>query len=110
MSLLKDEKVKEIIRELSSEYINLESNRNSLITVTRVEIGGKGKHATIYFSTLPESEEENTLAFLKRHAGKLRSFLLKKKAFAFSPAIHFEIDFGEKNRQRIDELVREDIE
>ena len=101
---LKDEKLAGVVKELAAEYINREANKNALITVTRAEILNRGKRATIFFTVLPETEQDKSLEFLKRKTSDFRLFLSNKKVVGFAPAIRFEIDFGERNRQRIDEL------
>jgi hypothetical protein len=35
---------------------------------------------------------------------------MDKKSFGFAPQIDFAIDFGEHNRQRIEELLQESVE
>lgn len=104
MSNLKDIKVANLLRELAAQYVNLESNRNSLITVTRVELENRGKLARIYFTVLPDSGADAALEFMQRRESDFRKFLVDKKVFGFAPSIIFDIDYGEKNRQRIDEL------
>jgi ribosome-binding factor A len=104
MSQLKDRKLASIVVELAAEYINKESNKTALITVTRAEVLQKGKMVAIFFTTLPESEEEKSLEFLQRKGRDFRKFMGQKKVVAFPPKVSFRIDYGEKNRQRIDEI------
>jgi ribosome-binding factor A len=104
MSNLKDTKMANIIREFAAQYVNLESNRNSLITVTHVEIEQRGKIAKVYFTVLPDSEVESAQEFLQRRQSDFRKFLIDKRVFGFAPSIYFTFDKGEKNRQKIDEL------
>ena len=104
MGNLKDERLAGVLAELAAEYINRESNKNSLITVTRVEVLNKGKRAIIYFTVLPDSEQNTALEFLQRKRKDFRMFVGSKKPVAFPPSVDFQIDYGEKNRQRIDEL------
>jgi ribosome-binding factor A len=107
MSQHRDEKLAGIIQEIASKFINEESNRQSLVTVTRVVMSEKGKLATIFFTALPQHKEEQALDFLSRKAGELRRMLTDKKIVGFAPRISFAIDSGEHNRQRIDELLNE---
>ena len=107
MANLKDEKLAGIMTELAAEYINVESNKNSLITVTRAEVFNRGKRVTIFFTTLPDREEAASLEFLQRKRSDFRKFVMGKKVVAFPPSFNFAIDFGERNRQRIDELSNE---
>jgi len=108
MSELRDERLTELIREIAAEYINLESNRNSLITITRVDLTDRGRRALIHFTVLPDSGEEAALDFLDRHRSKFRKFFSDKKIMGFPPQFKFALDLGEKNRQRIDELSNQE--
>ncbi|MBU1046526.1 30S ribosome-binding factor RbfA [Patescibacteria group bacterium] len=104
---LRQDKVKENIRNIIAQFLRSESNRLSLITVTRVDVSSDLKKATIFVSVLPESGEESALNFLKRRRKDARDYLRKKLSMRSIPFIDFEIDYGEKNRQRIDELSQE---
>lgn len=100
----KKEKLREAIRENIAEFISNESNRTSLITVTRVQLSGNVEKAIIYFSILPSDKEKEALNFLKRQRGEMREYLHKKIKGGRIPFLDVEVDLGEKNRQRIDEL------
>ncbi len=93
----------EITRE-AARFLEIESNRNSLITVTGVTLSEKNSRATILLSVLPESEEEKAVAFANRRAGRPRKFFWQVERMRRLPKIIFIIDRGEKNRQRIEEL------
>lgn len=93
------------VKDLAAKYLEQESNKQSLITVTRVEILNKGKKAAVLFTVLPDSEEEKALEFAQRKRKDFRLFLSRQKIFGFTPQIDFQIDLGEKNRQRIDQLI-----
>ncbi|PIR82153.1 hypothetical protein COU20_03250 [Candidatus Kaiserbacteria bacterium CG10_big_fil_rev_8_21_14_0_10_59_10] len=87
-------------------YLQRESNRTSLITVTRADVSPDLKNATIYVSVLPHEEEERAIAFVKRQRGLFREYLKSHSKLKFLPFIDFVIDEGEKNRQRVDDLTR----
>jgi ribosome-binding factor A len=108
MNTEKDQRLAHVLAELAAEYINRESNKTSLITVTRVDILNRGKRAIVYFTVLPDNQEGSSLEFLQRKRSDFRKFVIQKKPVAFPPSFDFQIDFGEKNRQRIDELSNED--
>jgi ribosome-binding factor A len=103
----KDEKQTSLLTKFAAEYFLTESNNDSLITITKVEIYEKGKRATIYFTALPQTAEAGALEFAKRRRADFRAYVMGKKSFGFVPRIDFQIDFGEHNRQRIDELSNE---
>jgi ribosome-binding factor A len=105
----KDEKSISLISRFAAEYFNLESNKDSLITITRSEIFDRGRRALVYFTALPKEKEEVVLEFAKRRRNDFRKFVMDKKSFGFVPRIDFCIDEGEHNRQRIDELLNESL-
>ncbi len=103
----RDEKMASLISKFAAEYFCLESNKDSLMTVTKTDILDKGKRAIVFFTALPREKEPEALAFAKRRERDFRQFIMSKKSFGFAPKIDFAIDEGEHNRQRIDELLNE---
>jgi len=103
----RNDKVAGLLRELSAQFLAREANRTSLITVTHANVSADLKKGTVFISVLPTSAENAALNFCKRHRGDLREYLKKNLATKSVPFLDFEIDFGEKNRQKIDELLRE---
>jgi ribosome-binding factor A len=104
---IKDGRLKDLIRETAGEFIQLESNGLSLITVTRVEIGDRGARADIYFTVLPQDKEKAAQEFLKRKRPEFREFFTKKcRRMHHIPFFDFTLDLGEKNRQNIDEISK----
>jgi len=102
----RNEKVRNLIKELSAQFLGRENNRTSLITVTDCNTSPDLKKATIFFTVLPTSKEHDALEFSKRKRSELREFLKKNMNIKIIPFIDFAIDNGEKNRQKIDELLR----
>ena len=107
MSQQKDQKMKEVLRELASEFLMRESNRTSLITITAVELEARGSRAKILFTVLPETQEAAALDFLTRRLGDLRDYVQDHARMMRVPFFTAALDIGEKNRQRIDEIERE---
>ena len=102
----KREITSEIIHRLSAKFILEEGGNSSLITVTRVDISPTGKEAKIYFTTLPESQEETALKFLERKKPEFHRYIRDESRIGIIPHIDFRIDYGERNRQRLDEVTR----
>lgn len=100
------EKVANRIKELVAEFLAKENNRTSLITVTHATCSRDIKRATIYITVLPTDKEKLALEFTKRKRPEIREFLNKNMPIKTIPFIDIEIDLGEKNRQKIDELLR----
>ena len=107
MRPIKKEKVAEIIRQLAADYVLRESSPSSLITITRVELSESAKVANIFFTTLPDKEEDTALKFLERKGGEFMHFVRDKSKIGIVPQLRFKIDYGERNRQRLDEISRE---
>ncbi|MDQ5971607.1 MAG: ribosome-binding factor [Patescibacteria group bacterium] len=102
----REEKITNHIRELAATFIEREASGASMITVTRVHLAVGGKHATIYVSVLPIDKENAAFGFLKRNLGEMRTFIQSRLKIHPIPFFEVEIDQGEKNRQKIDDLLR----
>lgn len=98
--------VSEMIAHRAADFFARESNRQSLVTVTRADISPDLKNVCIFLSVLPEKEEGSVLHFARRNRTEFREFLKKTAILKTLPTVDFEIDYGEKNRQRIDDLTR----
>ena len=59
----------------AAEFINRESNRKSLITVTRVEMLERNKRANIFVSVFPPEQTGAVIDFLSRQKDAFREFL-----------------------------------
>jgi len=101
---LRQEKVSENIKHLAAEFLQRESSGGSLITVTNSDISKDLKKATIFITVFPESSEKSALDFAKRKRSDIRNYIRAKLKMKTLPFLDFDIDKGEKNRQRIDEL------
>ncbi|MDP2593488.1 MAG: ribosome-binding factor A [bacterium] len=101
----RDERIKEVVRKAAALFLNKESNGSSLITVTDVALKNRGKKADIMITVLPENQEDAALDFSKRKRGEFREVLKHETSLQVLPFVDFLIDKGEKNRQRVDELL-----
>ena len=102
----RNEKVANQIKELAAQFLERENDRTSLITLTTTSCSPDLKRATIFITVLPESKEAAALSFVKRQLRGLREFLRKNMPMKVIPFLEVKIDLGEKNRQKIDELLR----
>ncbi len=93
-----------IIHRLASKFILEEGGQSSLLTVTRVEMSQTGKEAKIFFTTLPEEEEDTALKFLERKKSEFHRYIRDESRIGIIPHVDFKIDYGERNRQRLDRL------
>ena len=107
MREIKKERTAEIIHRLAAKFILEEGSKSSLLTVTRVDISPTGKEAKIFFTTLPESQEETALKFLERKSNEFNRYIRDESRLGVIPHVDFKIDYGERNRQRLDEIGKE---
>jgi len=105
MASLRQEKVNEQIKKVVANFLEAESNRTSLITVTSVNVSPDLKNAKILITVLPEEKEKTALDFCKRKRSEIKHEIKKKMSLRAVPFVDIELDMGEKNRQKIDELI-----
>ena len=101
----RNEKLAKNIKELAAQFLNRQNNRTSLLTVLSCAVSPDQKRATIFITVLPTSKEKAALDFIKRNLKELREFLKKNLPIKIIPFLDVAIDLGEKNRQKIDELL-----
>lgn len=99
-------KVEEALKRLAATFIEKESDKVSLITVTHVNISPDFQNSIIYISVLPDKEAEKALNFCKRKMTDFKKYVKENMHIHSIPHFSVELDYGEKNRQRIDELSR----
>jgi ribosome-binding factor A len=103
----RNEKIKEIIRDLAARFLSMNGNGSSLLTVTRVELTPDGKRATIFFTVFPTDFEKTAVEFAERKINDFKDFIKEKSKLGRIPFLSFQIDTGEKNRQKIDDLLNQ---
>ncbi len=103
---VRDEKALSRLTELAAKYIAREAGRSTLITPMRTALSSDRKYATVFVSIFPDQEREHALKFLNRHGDLFRDFLKKQGRFAVLPFVKFEFDYGEENRQNVEEISK----
>ncbi len=88
----------------AGDWITRNSNRNSLITLTRTERSVDGKKLHIFYTVIPENQERPAHEFLTRHVDDIRDHV-KKKMKNQPPWFRFQLDTGERNRERVSDLL-----
>lgn len=99
------EKFEHLIKELAMEFLAREINRTSLVTVTGLRVENKEQDVTILYTVLPIDQEKPVFDFLMRKRAEFREFVKSKARLRAIPTFDFAIDRGEKNRQKMDEIV-----
>lgn len=106
MASNRKEKLNKELRKLIAQFIERESNKTSLVTVTRCEISSDLRTVVTYISVLPEDKEHDVITFLTRRKKSVWEYLKKNLPIRTIPFVEFVIDTGEKNRQEIDRLLK----
>lgn len=96
------------ILSIAQDFFQRESSGASLITVTRAEVSADMQHGTIFITAIPENKEPAALDFAKRMRSELRHRVMKRLPVKVIPFFEIEIDYGEKNRLHVEELLRKD--
>lgn len=109
MSYKKD-RLTSLLAHLAAEFLNKEAAKDSMITVTGVNLSENNENADILFTVFPENKERSALGFTQRHISDLREFIKEKSRLGKIPRIEFKLDLGEKHRQKIDELINKNIQ
>lgn len=100
-------KREEQIKEIIARFIERESNKTAMITISRVELDDRGRNGIIFITVLPESGESSALNFLKRKRSEIRNAIKKQLSIHPIPFFDVSIDSGEKSRQTIEALLKE---
>lgn len=95
------------IRSVAQDFFQRESSGASMITVTRAEVSPDMRQGTIFITVLPENKEDAAINFAKRMRSELRHAIMKRLPVKVIPFFEVEIDYGEKHRQHIDDLLRQ---
>ena len=97
------EKLNNLLQEELSKILDREFEfpRNTMTTVTRVEISPDGHYADIFFSLLGP-EPENAWRMLRGRTGEIQHFLNRRLRIRPVPKIRFVIDKDEFQRERIE--------
>lgn len=100
------EKMAKELRKLVSEFLARHTNKTSLITITNLKLSNDFKNGTVYLTVLPRDKEQAGISFVRRHLHDIREYLKKHMKTRTIPFLSIEIDQGEINRQKIDDLLR----
>ena len=103
----RNHKIEEQIKEIAATFIERESNKSALLTITKVEVYDRGRSAMIYLSVLPENGEDSAINFLKRKRAEMREAIKKRMNIRTIPFIDVQIDKGQKALHTIEALLKE---
>lgn len=93
------------IAKVAARFIERESNRTSLVTVTRAYVTSDFSQVTIFVTVMPDSQAHAALHFLTRQMGDLRQEVSKELRLPKKPNFSVALDRGELNRQAVEEAL-----
>lgn len=85
----KDDRIVSALHTAAAQFINRESNRRSLVTVTRVELLEGEKNANVFVSVFPQKDTHAVMDFLSRQHGEFMIFLKKSVKLPMVPRVSF---------------------
>ena len=104
MSDNRADRIAKIVKTAAAEFMQKESSGQSLITITDVRLSNDEKYANILFTVLPDDKEDAVLEFTKRMRSEFRQYVKHNTKLGRIPTFDFQIDLGEKHRQKIDTI------
>jgi ribosome-binding factor A len=87
--MIKDDRLVHALQKAASDFVNRESNRQSMITVTRVAMDERGSLADVYISVFPDTELQHATEFLNRNRDEFKMFLKKHVSLRTIPRVRF---------------------
>lgn len=85
----RSDRAESILHKLAAAFVQEEANTDPLITITKIDVGDRGRRATIFVSVLPASRTDDALIFLTRKAGDLRAYVKRNSRLKHIPHFQF---------------------
>ncbi len=79
----------------------------TILTITEIEISDDNQYADVYVTVLPEQKSGTVLKVLKAAKGFLRAEIIHRFNWGRGPELRFHIDEGQRESQKIEELLDE---
>jgi ribosome-binding factor A len=102
MTTHRKEKLASVYKKLAGDFLNQESNRQSMPTITDALVSNDGRSVHILLTVLPEKKTQAVLDFLNRNKKEFGFYVKKNSRIGRLPRFDFLVDKGEYNRQALD--------
>lgn len=108
----RNKRVSEAIRQSLSRILQQEVSDPRLpaiFTITELTLSKDLRHATVYFSQMPDNEEDldRTSDFLDSSKGYLRTLVAKDVNTKVCPELHFRYDAAPARYQGVNDVLQE---
>ena len=102
------EEIRRELAEIIREDLKDPRLKESLVSVTHVDVAKDLRYATVYLSCLGTgAEEKEIMAVFKQAAGFLRTELARRLNLRFTPELTFKFDSSIQKGARINQLLKE---
>jgi ribosome-binding factor A len=105
MTFDRNERAISVLTSLVANFVREEANTDPLITVTRIDASPDMRRAIVMITAYPTKRENDAVIFMKRKGTELREYVKKHGRLRTIPHFEFMIDYGERNRQHVDEVA-----
>lgn len=107
MSEIRDKRIESFYTELAAKFLEENSASPSyMITVTGIDVSKNHQYVKVLFTVLPDSYEETALRYARSLRSEFRELVKSQSKMKVIPTFEFDIDRGEKHRQKIDVLIK----
>lgn len=103
----RQERANSIIQKFIADFVERNIGAPSvLITVLRAEMNQGLTEARVFLSVWPETKEKEILKEVRDHRQDFYEYMKEKLKIKYMPEFRFEIDRGEKIRQKVEEILQ----
>lgn len=90
------------------DFVSRQTDPGTVVTVSRVALSPDLKNGTAFLLIYPETHAREMLATLQSCVSELNRQLFKTLRMKTPPKVAFTLDAGERRRQRIEEILRQE--
>lgn len=101
-------KAEQLYAHLAAEFISRESNRQSLVTVTRAALSPTKTSCEIFVTVFPEDQEHIAMQFLARNHHALHAYVKSHISSRRVPHFTIVLDKGAKNQNVIEAILNKE--
>ncbi len=107
MTFNRNDRALSILQNVIADFVREEANTDPLITVTRLDASPDMKRVIVMVTAFPTEKEDAAVIFMKRKGTELREYVKKHARLRGIPHFEFMVDYGERNRQHLDEVAKQ---
>ena len=99
-------RLNELLREVVAEQLRLlDDDRLQMVTITQVVVDRDLHQGVVYFDTLDEDGDDDVVAALEEHRGRLQGAVGRQTRLKRTPHLVFAPDDVQRGAERIDGII-----